>query len=103
MKTIYYILGLAGAVVATDYAMRKFNYGKGLFTSTKFMAEFVRQNGLNNPSAQTPQGFYDFFKQLDRKFQIAWFKAAYRNTKENFPTFKYDGGQYNTKGGKKIG
>jgi hypothetical protein len=102
MKTIYYILGLAGIVVGTDYALRKYNYGKGLFTSTKYMAEFVRQNGLNVPSAQTPQAFYDFFSKLDKGFQSAWFKAAYRNTKENFPTFKYDGGQYNTKGGKKI-
>lgn len=102
MKKLYYIIGLAGAVLATDYALRKFNYGKGLFTSTKYMAEFVRQNGLNAPDQQDPIDFYNFFKNLDRKYQVAWFKAAVRNTKEPFPTFSYAGGRYNTKGGKKI-
>lgn len=103
MRKLYYIIALAGAVVATDYALRKFNYGKGLFTSTKYMAEFVRQNGLNDPNAQDPIKFYEFFKNLDKGYQNAWFKASVRNTKESFPTFAYAGGRYNTLGGKKIG
>lgn len=99
MKTIYYILGLAGVVVGTDLVLRKFNDGKGLFTSTKYMAEFVRQNGLNNPEKQTPEQFYKFYKSLGKEYRTNWFKAAYRNTKENFPTFTADGNRYNTKGG----
>ena len=99
MRKLYYIIGLAGAVVATDFALRKFNHGKGLFTSTKYMAEFVRQNGLNNPDINTPEQFYQFYKNLGREYRTNWFKAAYRNTKENFPTFEADGKRYNTKGG----
>jgi hypothetical protein len=67
------------------------------------MAEFVRQNGLNDPNAQDPIKFYEFFKNLDKGYQNAWFKASVRNTKESFPTFAYAGGRYNTLGGKKIG
>jgi hypothetical protein len=103
MRKLYYIVALAGAVVATDYALRKFNYGKGLFTSTKYMAEYVRQHGLNNPSAQDPIDFYNFFKNLDREYRVAWYKAAVRNTKQSFPSFSYNGGRYSTLGGKKIG
>lgn len=102
MKKLYYIIALAGAVVATDYALRKFNDGKGLFTSTKYMAEFVRQNGLNYPDKVDPIDFYKFFKNLDRGYRTAWFKAAVRNTKENFPSFEYNGKRYNTKGGIEI-
>ena len=102
MKTIYYILGIAGLVVGTDYALRKFNHGKGLFTSTKYMAEFVRQNGLNNPSQVTSEDFYKFYKGLGKEYRENWFKAAYRNTKENFPTFEADGNRYYTKGGKLV-
>lgn len=102
MKKLYYIIGLAGAVVVADFALRKFNDGKGLFTSTKYMAEYVRQNGLNNPSAVDPIDFYNFYKKLGKEYRTNWFKAAVRNTKENFPTFAADGKRYYTKGGTEV-
>lgn len=103
MKTLYYIVGLAGAIVGTDYALRKFNDGKGLFTSTEYMAEFVRQNGRNNPNSITKEDFLSFFKKLGKGFRTTWFKACNKNIKESFPSFEYEGKRYATKGGIQIG
>ena len=104
MKALKYIVGLTMVVVGTDLLMRKFNYGKGLFTTEKQMAKFVSNNGLNSPifDANFDNWYKTIWVNLGKEYRHKWFKAVYRNTKESFPTFAAAGKRFYTIGGKLV-